>query len=145
MPHRAALAAQRGCDVLLNIANAEPVQVPGKIYEYLGAGRPIVHLRGDSPDVTSALVNEMGAGRELGPDVAALTALLGELSRMKVSGDGQLQKPFAGHAGIEAHSWRSIAADWQFVARRLLGEQPSDMVPATHASSMVTRGGGDGG
>src|SRR5690606_6021948 len=42
LPHRATLALQRRADVLVNLANDDPVQVPGKFYEYLGAARPIL-------------------------------------------------------------------------------------------------------
>lgn len=122
LPHKAALAAQRECDVLLNIANVDPVQVPGKVYEYLGAGRPIVHLRGDTPDVTSRMIEELGVGWELGHDEAALTGLLGKLYAMKLSGGGHLQGKAKDHPGIAAHSWRKIAVDWQFAADSLLRE-----------------------
>lgn len=44
LPHRKALRMQRDADVLVNIGNELPDQVPGKIYEYLGAGRPVLHL-----------------------------------------------------------------------------------------------------
>src|SRR5690606_32512551 len=41
LPHRQALALQRQADVLVNIANDDPAQIPGKFYEYLGARRPV--------------------------------------------------------------------------------------------------------
>ncbi|WP_158637100.1 glycosyltransferase [Arenimonas daejeonensis] len=62
MPHLHALKAQRRADVLVNIANDNPCQVPGKLYEYLGAGRPILHL-GDSPDDAAGhLLADTGGG-----------------------------------------------------------------------------------
>ncbi|WP_460824026.1 glycosyltransferase [Lysobacter olei] len=132
LPHTSALAAQRGCDVLVNIANADPVQVPGKIYEYLGAGRPIVHLRGVAPDATSMLVKELGVGWELGVDVAELKGLFEKLSRAKLSANGQIQAPMARHVGIESFAWRKIAADWQLAARALL-QARTPSTTETHA------------
>ncbi|MDO5505531.1 MAG: glycosyltransferase [Pseudoxanthomonas suwonensis] len=44
LPHLRALQLQRRADVLVNIANADNTQIPGKLYEYAGACRPILHI-----------------------------------------------------------------------------------------------------
>ena len=44
LSHADALALQRQADVLVHIANDDPVQVPGKLFEYLGAGRPVLYI-----------------------------------------------------------------------------------------------------
>lgn len=49
MSHAAVREAQYEADVLVNIGNAGmPAQVPGKIFEYMGIPRPILHLRASS-------------------------------------------------------------------------------------------------
>ena len=63
--HAAALALQRRADVLVSIGNdGMDAQVPGKLYEYLGAGRPILHLlaTGDA-DPAGELIRTLGVGQ----------------------------------------------------------------------------------
>lgn len=62
LPHSTALALQRRCDVLVNLANEDPVQVPGKLYEYLGASAPVLHIGGGVGDAALQLLEETGAG-----------------------------------------------------------------------------------
>lgn len=61
LPHRQAIALQRNADVLLNIGNADPSQVPGKVYEYLGSQRPILHL-GSADDAIARLMARLRRG-----------------------------------------------------------------------------------
>lgn len=44
IPHDEAIIRQAAAHVLINIGNAMSEQIPGKIYEYLGAERPILHI-----------------------------------------------------------------------------------------------------
>ena len=80
LPHASALRRQRMADVLVSIGNRDAGQVPGKVYEYLGARRPILHIRhqedavsqlladtrrGDScPDSTEAIIEKLEALRD---------------------------------------------------------------------------------
>lgn len=84
MPHIGVLAMQRKADVLVNIANDNPGQVPGKIYEYFGAGRPIMHTGNIVPDdVSAALVRERRRGWVCGSreEAEALLRILVERKR----------------------------------------------------------------
>lgn len=86
LPHRAAIATQREADVLVNLANRDPMQVPGKCYEYLGAGRPILHL-GDTPgDAVAALVRERRRGWVAATDAGSIASCLRELVARKDAG-----------------------------------------------------------
>lgn len=110
MPHRAALAAQRDCDVLLNIANADPVQVPGKVCEYLGAGKPVLHLRGSTQDATGALITSLKAGWDIpteGPAIAASLRELRELHR-----EQRLEEIVGQRNDVQAYAWSSLARKW---------------------------------
>ena len=61
LPHAQALMLQSGADVVLDIANQDPVQVPGKLFEYFGSGRPILHL-GPAAGPVAGLLGAAGAG-----------------------------------------------------------------------------------
>jgi glycosyltransferase involved in cell wall biosynthesis len=82
LPHTHALMLQRRCDVLVNIANADHVQIPGKLYEYLGAQRPILHITDGDADPASGLIRDSG-GWCVADDTAAIAALLRELVMQK--------------------------------------------------------------
>jgi len=77
-PHDETRALQRGADLLLLWKPPGiPTMVPGKLYEYLDAGRPMIALL-EPDDEGAQLVR--GAGETLSPpgDLAGLTARLGE-------------------------------------------------------------------
>ena len=111
LAHRDALALQRTCDLTVNLANADPVQVPGKIYEYLGAARPVLHLRGPSPDATSQLIEELGAGWHLDPEDGKLPELLSALVDQKRQ-HGRLLSAGADTRVVQRYSWQSLAQAW---------------------------------
>lgn len=77
--HADAMRRQREADVLVNLANADPVQVPGKLYEYLGAGRPILHLGASGDDAAASLVQQLRRGWVCGTDGRAIAVMLGAL------------------------------------------------------------------
>jgi glycosyltransferase involved in cell wall biosynthesis len=69
VPHRAAIAAMRAADVLVLIKHVEPRYrglVPGKLYEYMGAGRPLLALV--PPSEAADLVRELDWGEVAPPD-----------------------------------------------------------------------------
>lgn len=118
LSHTMALSAQRRCDVLVNIANADPVQVPGKVYEYLGARRPMIHLRGPVVDATSELIDSVQGGWHFPGDAETLTALLSELKLQKES--GQLPTGARDPDRVASYSWQQLAKLWNTEAVRLL-------------------------
>lgn len=65
LSHDVCLAWQQRADVLVNVGNTQDDQVPGKIYEYLGAGRPILHLTACFNDPVPALLTGLGRGRSV--------------------------------------------------------------------------------
>lgn len=62
LEHSECLSLQRDADLLLNIGNTQDFQIPGKVYEYIGAARPILHIRGSplDPSVEPLLSSGMG-------------------------------------------------------------------------------------
>ena len=78
VPHLTARALQRQSDVLVNLANDDPVQVPGKFYEYLGAGRPILHL-GDCADPVGQRMGALRRGWICAQEAGTIAGLLAKL------------------------------------------------------------------
>ncbi len=74
--HFECLAVQRNADLLLNIGNLQSYQLPGKIYEYLGAGKPVLHIRTGEDDPGADLVQHLNAGLVVKNDrMAIMTGL----------------------------------------------------------------------
>lgn len=79
LPHGEACALMKGADALLYIG--KPGQSVGiKLYEYLGARRPIV-VWGEGSNEAAGLVAEAGAGVVCGLDGAKLVEALDEMKR----------------------------------------------------------------
>ena len=108
LSHRRALEMQRGCDVLVNLANENPVQVPGKLYEYLGAGVPVLHVGGKADDAASGLLAITGVGVCERDDYVAIRNRLQQWMAEK-SLNGHLQLPRNGNHDLSAHSWQALA------------------------------------
>jgi len=109
-PHDKALELQRRCDVLINIANDDPMQVPGKIYEYLGSGTPILHVGG--VDGAADLIAELDAGVCERNDAAALARRLREFREDKRQRAGGAGRPASAEA-IAQYSWQALAASFE--------------------------------
>jgi hypothetical protein len=60
--HFSSLRLQRESDVLVHIGNDNSIQIPGKIYEYLGALKPVLSICHDPEDPSGRLVRELNRG-----------------------------------------------------------------------------------
>lgn len=85
MPHADVVLAQRSADMLVNFGNSDDVQVPGKLFEYFGAQRPILHIAQTHTDPSSQLLRSLARGV---PVAAEREALSGTLTRL-----GAQQRP----------------------------------------------------
>jgi glycosyltransferase involved in cell wall biosynthesis len=70
VPHADSLRAQAEADLLLLIPGEESMSMPGKIYEYLSTGRPLLCLASDDSDAAT-LLRELNAGIIVSPDNSA--------------------------------------------------------------------------
>ena len=88
VPHRDAIAAMLAADVLVLIKHADARYrglVPGKLYEYLGAGRPILALVPESE--AADLIRELGCGEVVPPgDGEAVARALAAFLEAKQAG-----------------------------------------------------------
>lgn len=105
VPHAAAIQAQRECDLLVNLANADPIQVPGKLFEYLGAGRPILHIGGSEEDESGKIVMQTGSGWSLPNRREAILDFLGNYERE----EGAELMAMRDKMKIDEFSWKSVA------------------------------------
>lgn len=116
--HREALDLQEQSHVLVNIANRNADQVPGKLYEYLGACRPILHLSHGDEDPGADLVRELNRGWIVHDSELALSE---ELTRLRDRfSEGKL------HSGLDLsleavmdYSWSSIGKQLDELVRSL--------------------------
>lgn len=117
LPHLTARALQQQCDVLVNLANEDPVQVPGKFYEYLGAGRPILHL-GDHADPVGLRMGELGRGwvcaQEAGAIAGLLERLVGAKAEQRLDDGLRLDA-----SDIASHSWQQLGMQLDTIVREV--------------------------
>lgn len=106
-----AVALQRGADLLLNIGNAGMSQLPGKLLEYLGAGRPVLHIKPDDSDAAAAIVETERCGYVVGPGKADIALKLKHLLYLKQS--GKLEE------GLRLGQDIFAKYRWDFLAKRL--------------------------
>jgi glycosyltransferase involved in cell wall biosynthesis len=103
VPHRQAIEAMREADVLVLIKHVEPRfrgLVPGKLYEYMGAGRPILALV--PPSEAADLVRDGGWGEVAPPDdVASIAAALLRLLQHRRAGSLHTVYPCRGRQQFE--------------------------------------------
>jgi len=104
LPHEEVLVAQQDADVLVNIGNEDPTQIPGKFFEYLGAGRPILHLS-QSPgnDEVGEILGETGRGWVVENRRDAIEQQLASIARNPV------QPPPAPDDKVMDYAWDRIA------------------------------------
>ncbi|GGA66716.1 hypothetical protein GCM10011521_01070 [Arenimonas soli] len=108
LAHRRALLLQRRCDILVNLANDDPVQVPGKLYEYLGAGVPVLHVGGHDDDAAARLLRDTEVG-VCSPDAfeplrQRLQSWLDDKRRL-----GRLPAPRVAPEVLAPFTWRHLA------------------------------------
>lgn len=60
--HELCLDLQRSATILLNIGNDQSYQIPGKLFEYFGACRPILHVSGPGVDPSVEILSTMKRG-----------------------------------------------------------------------------------
>lgn len=80
-PHAKVLELQKGCDVLVNIGNAQNAQTPGKLYEYLGSGKPILHCHYADDDPVNTLLIDWQRGWSCRNDCTDLQAFIAKLAQ----------------------------------------------------------------
>ncbi|GAB2608921.1 glycosyltransferase [Novilysobacter erysipheiresistens] len=116
LPHLDALAWQRRADVLVNLSNSDPSQVPGKCYEYMGAGRPILHLGDDADDAVANQVRAHDRGWVCPPESSAVASKLRQLVQRR--SEGRLEEGLSlDREGVSEFGWSRLAGQLEQVLR----------------------------
>ncbi|HVY62066.1 MAG TPA: glycosyltransferase family 4 protein [Planctomycetota bacterium] len=106
----------RAADVLLLFQPGAPLQLPAKVFEYLGAGREVLTIAG--PGATADFARSEALGPVAGPDAPEeIAAALLELVRRKRA--GQLRRPVA--EAIERYRPERLAGQLARAIDGLLG------------------------
>lgn len=123
--HAHALELQRTADVLVDLGNESPEQVPGKFYEYLGAARPILHIGDDKSEAASEL-SALRRGWVCAPGEASISRLLRTL--VELNARNQLESGLdLGQEAVRGYSWHASAVK---MARVLQAVVPVGVLPS---------------
>ncbi len=115
--HRQCLDWQRQADVLINIGNQQSEQIPGKLFEYLGAGRPILHIQSGEEDAGADLLLSLRAGERVSNDSDSIRLALQGLHRQWRA--GALASAYrVDPEQLRAHSWDARSAALEKILRR---------------------------
>lgn len=121
VPHPVALGLMQSADVLfLPLAGGihQEVQVPGKLYEYLAVGKPVLALT--HPDgSTGKLLTSVGGGLITPPDnLDALVAILEHLCQY-----GSSQWPRASRDAVARFEWSELSGELAGILNRLAASE----------------------
>ncbi len=102
LPHTAVMDLLAAADVLVNVGDGTgSVQVPAKVYEYLGVPRPILHVVTGPDDTVAAMLEPLKRGWIRDADPERLATFLQTLVACKRNGtlhDGLTLQPVEAHA-----------------------------------------------
>lgn len=107
LDHADALKLQAKAHVLVNIANRDASQVPGKLYEYLGAGRPILHISSRPDDPGALLIDELERGWVVDDERDVIASRLRGLRDGLATGEWKSGLNLSGER-VSAYAWPAI-------------------------------------
>jgi glycosyltransferase involved in cell wall biosynthesis len=117
LPHDQVLRYQRQADVLVNLSNEDPCQVPGKVFEYLGAGRPILHVcEHPAYDEAAAVIAQMCVGMAVENTVEAIAAALRVLAADRRAGRS-FEVP---QVAIERYGWSALGERYSALLQQVV-------------------------
>jgi hypothetical protein len=85
-PHSRVIALQKGASLLLVVGWGLGYQLPGKVFEYIAARRPILAIRCDDKDVASKLVLKCKRGVSVRNDAAEIASSIQNLYQLWQTG-----------------------------------------------------------
>jgi hypothetical protein len=119
--HDEARRLQADADVLLNIGNASDLQVPGKIYEYFGACRPILHVAQTFTDPSARLLASLRRGvvatASTNAIAQAIVSLADRAAGSNLDADFDLSLET-----VARYSWRAAAAALRGQLHNVVGQ-----------------------
>jgi glycosyltransferase involved in cell wall biosynthesis len=108
MQHSEVVGLQRQAPALFSLGNAQSRQVPGKLFEYFGAGRPILHIALNPTDPSKEILSSRQRGIAVDADVEQV---VGALDRLQVAwARGTLESDWdLSHQAVADFSWESLS------------------------------------
>ncbi len=100
--HEETIALQKGADILLFLSNDSPYQISGKIFEYLGACRPILGIQFIDNDPAIHLIKKYKRGFVASNDAKEIASTIRKIHGLWQN--GELVKHFS-FKHIEEHTW----------------------------------------
>ena len=120
--HGECLARQRKADLLINIGNVQNYQIPGKIYEYLGSGTPILHIQtSQSADPGASLINRAKAGVVVNNESQAIAHAL-TILHQKWMDDPEALLHDRDEMLIQSHTWEQKGRKYKKVLFSVAGK-----------------------
>lgn len=107
--HEDAIRAQREADVLLLFGNRGRLQIPGKFYEYIAAGRPVLYISQVPDDPIAGVIRKSRIGEVVQAEPGALGRAIEKLVNDWEA--GILQKQYRVLKDIDSLSWEGRAGE----------------------------------
>jgi hypothetical protein len=108
LSHKESLTLQKKATILLHIGNANDVQVPGKIYEYIGAGKPILCIKGGDGDISADIIMRYNKGIVVPNNTDIIKKAIGQLYELW---EKHLFEKTFNFEPIEEYTWAKKAQD----------------------------------
>jgi len=105
-PHLESIALQKGATILLFLGNNSPYQLPGKIFEYLAAKRPILGVRYNENDLGAKYILKHNRGIVVENNPSDIVSGISQLYRLWEK--GELDKSF-NLDELREYSWENSA------------------------------------
>jgi glycosyltransferase involved in cell wall biosynthesis/2-polyprenyl-3-methyl-5-hydroxy-6-metoxy-1,4-benzoquinol methylase len=122
IPHSRAISCQKEGSLLLLIGNASPLQIPGKVFEYFAACRPILCISDTPENPDCQLVEKYNRGVITRNSSGNISNTVRKLHSLWESGN--LDKQFnLKREGLEEFTWESRSETMENVIMELLGEK----------------------
>lgn len=116
------IALQKGADVLLLFGWLNGYQIPGKIYEYFGAQRPILAIKYDEQDIAAKIISKQKCGVVVDNRKEDIINVIQHLYNLKQS--GQMENHFD-HSSLAKYDWQSLARKLEKTIADVLGHKKS--------------------
>jgi hypothetical protein len=135
LPREQVVPYQLGGSCLLSIGNRGGLQLPGKLLDYIGAGRPILALRNDAHDIAADLVDATRSGLVVPNERAAIASAMRDLYGWWK--DGSLDGRFT-HEGARDYAWSRLEELLHHTLRRHLAPRARpDVADRSKAGSPI--------
>lgn len=105
--HDRVVALQKGADLLLLLGSSGGYQLPGKIFEYLGARRPILSVKYEENDISAKLVEKHMRGFVVADDPKEICEKIRQAYQLKQ--DGKLDDHFS-LMSLNEYTWQNQGA-----------------------------------